>query len=104
MTDPTTLDLLLRLGRWIVIAALFGLTLLVLSRAQGRVRRLGAAGFAIQAVAALALTVYAEVGLGATTALGIVFVFLLVTSVLAPVVGLVLLAVALVPEDDSAGR
>lgn len=101
MTDPTTLDLLLRLGRWVVIAALFGLTVLVLSRARGRVRRLGAAGFAIQAVAALVLTVYAEVGLGVTTDPVVVFVLLVVTSVLAPVVGLVLLAVALVPEDAS---
>lgn len=104
MTDPATLDLLLRLGRWVVVAALVGLTLLVLSRAQGRARRLGGAGFAVQAVAALALSLYAEVGLGATAALEVVFVFLLVTSVLLPVVGLVLLAVALVPEDDSAGR
>ncbi len=104
MTDPTTLDLLLRLGRWVVIATLFGLTLLVLSRARGQARRLGAAGFAVQAVAALALTVYSEVGLGVTADLGVIFVFLLVTSVLVPVVGLVLLAVALVPEEDAAGR
>lgn len=101
MTDPMTLDLLLRLGRWVVIAALFGLTLLVLSRARGRVRRLGAAGFAIQALAALVLTVYSEVGLGAMTDPVVIFAFLVVTSVLAPVVGLVLLAVALVPEESA---
>lgn len=104
MTDPTTLDLLLRLSRWVVIAALFGLTLLVLARARGRVRRLGAVGFGVQAVAALALTVYSEAGLGATTEVEVTFLFVILTSVLVPVVGFVLLAVALVPEEPSAGR
>ncbi len=100
MMDPAAWDSVLQLGRWVLVATLLALALLGALQAEGRARTLGAAGFGMQAVAALALLVYSETGLGASTPLDVVFLFVLLTSVVVPLIGLALVAVALLPTTD----
>lgn len=100
MMDPTVWDSVLRLGRWALAAALLALAFLIALRAEGRARTLGSVGFGMQAGAAFALLVYSETGLGASTSLDVVFVFVLLTSVVVPLVGVALVAVALLPTTD----